>query len=94
MFGNATIRYWVDRSLAAGALVWIAMPLIYPQLGWAGAVAGVVAGYFWFRMREVSAEAGTNAFAAQKVFKLMLHRAIWWSSTIFGVALGVLGFLG
>ncbi len=94
MFGNATIRQWVDRALAAGALVWLSTPLVYPDLGLAWVLAALVALYFWFRMRQVSDQALTNAFGAQKVFKLMLHRAIWWSSTILGLTLGVLGFLG
>ena len=94
MFGNSKIRQWVDWALAAGALVWLAMPIVYPDLALAGVLAGLVALYFWMRMRQVSAQALTNEFAAQKVFKLMLHRAIWWGSTILGLALGVLGFLG
>ena len=94
MFGNSRIRFWVDRALAAGTLIWLLMPLLAPELGIAGVLAGGVALYFWFRMRQVSDQAVTNAFAAQKVFKLMLHRAIWWPSTILGLTLGVLGFLG
>ena len=94
MFGNQTIRRWVAWTLVAGALAWLSTPLTFPSLSVAALPAGAVALYFGFRMQQISDSAQTNAFGAQKVFKLMLHRAIWWGSTILGLTLGVLAFLG
>ena len=94
MFGNAWVRQWVSRTLVLGALLWLAASAIHFALAPALLVAGGIALYFWYRMQQVSEEAQTNAFGAQKLYKLMLHRSIWWSSTILGLTLGVLAFLG
>jgi 1,4-dihydroxy-2-naphthoate octaprenyltransferase/chlorophyll synthase len=94
MFGNPVIRSWVGRTLVLGITVWLAMAVGYPELRIPALLAGLVAFYFHRRMSRVSHQATTNAFGAQKIFKLMLHRAIWWGGTIFGLTLGVLAFLG
>lgn len=94
IFGNETVRTWVGWTLGAGVLVWLSMVLGHPELRVPAALAGLVALYFYRRLRDASQAAQTNAFKAQKVFKLMLHRSIWWGGTIFGLALGVLAFLG
>ena len=94
MFGNSPIRRWVGRTLVLGTTVWLAMAVGYPELRVPALLAGLVAFYFHRRMSQTSGEALTNAFGAQKIFKLMLHRAIWWGGTIFGLTLGVLAYLG
>jgi 1,4-dihydroxy-2-naphthoate octaprenyltransferase len=94
-YGNRAARALVERLVLAAALIWAVtmrfsgvVPIIV------GALAVVVILVNWRRLRKISAEAKTNAFEAQRLYKHFLHQAQWRSAVLISVALILLTLLG
>jgi 1,4-dihydroxy-2-naphthoate octaprenyltransferase len=86
-FGNARARTAVVSSAFAGVAAWMALSpwsILHPAL-----VAGVVAvvGADLLRLRPLSEDAVTDAFAAQARLKSALHRVIWRGTALLGACL-------
>ncbi len=78
LLGNGLTRRLTEACALAGAAVWAVAGLFcWPLIGGAA-----VAGYYVRRMRAISDEAITDAFAAQGRFKAHLHRAIWGGAMV------------
>ena len=59
-----------------------------------GALAVIVVLVNWRRMRGISEQAKTNAFAEQRLYKHFLHQGQWRSATLIALALIGLSLLG
>ena len=83
-FGNKSARLFIEVLV----IVSVFFALLLAKFGYApfpASVLGLVqllVIYFYLKMRKVSKLAVSNAFKEQKVYKLYLHQAIWWSATI------------
>ena len=88
VFGNKNVRRATLISAWSGVALLAAAALV--QSSWVHLASALVASsgaaYFLVRTGARSAEAVTGAFRAQKVYKQLLHYAIWFGG-------GVLGFL-
>lgn len=89
LWGNGPVRCAAELSCGLGLLAWVAVAAL--QGGWAVQVAVAVAvtvgaAALW-RAVAVSGQATTGAFGAQKLYKLHLHRAIWWSAGLLGAGI-------
>jgi 1,4-dihydroxy-2-naphthoate octaprenyltransferase/chlorophyll synthase len=94
-YGNRAARALVERLVLAAALVWaVTMRIsgVIPVL--VGALAVIVVLVNWRRLRKLSAEAKTNAFAAQRLYKHFLHQAQWRSAVLISIAITLLTLLG
>lgn len=91
-FGNASVRRGIEACVLLAAVLFVVGPWVMraiaagdsagplaPALvgGLVGAAAALAA---WVRMRAVTPEPVTDAFAAQALFKERLHGAIWYGS--------------
>lgn len=92
--GNQTVRQAIFAAMLAGILIWLALAIFEPSLFLAASSGALVATFFLWQMQRMGHLALTNAFSAQKRYKLILHRAIWWGATIFALILGVMAFIG
>jgi 4-hydroxybenzoate polyprenyltransferase len=78
LIGNRLTRRLTEAIVVAGIVAWaIAGVASWPSIGGAA-----VAGYQLMRMRAVSDDAVTDAFAAQGRYKAHLHRAIWGGAIV------------
>ncbi|MFO7563809.1 MAG: prenyltransferase [Enhygromyxa sp.] len=94
-YGNRAARALVERLVLAASLVWaVSMRLsgVVPVV--VGALAVMVVLVNWRRLRKISAEARTNAFEAQRLYKYFLHQAQWRSAVLIAVVLIALTLLG
>lgn len=89
-FGNRFARRFVEGLMVLGVILWALSPL---WLGleltvplWLGAGVTVA---FVPRLFARTGQAGTDAFGAQGLYKLELHRAIWFGATAASLALVV-----
>lgn len=94
-YGNRAARALVERLVLASALIWAVTmrfsAIIPPPVG---ALAVIVVLVNWRRLRKISTEAKTNAFAAQRLYKHFLHQAQWRSAVLISLALIALTLLG
>jgi len=88
-FGNAIARRLTEVCVIAGATIWAVAAIWRPDWVPVWAVAPAIAIVIWnfAAMRRVSNDAVTNAFAAQRLYKHFLHRAIWHSTMVAAVLL-------
>jgi 1,4-dihydroxy-2-naphthoate octaprenyltransferase len=94
-YGNRAARALIERMVLAGCLVWaVSMRLSGVVPAPVGALAVIVVLVNWRRLRQISAEAKTNAFAAQRLYKHFLHQAQWRSATLIALVLVALTLLG
>ncbi len=94
-YGNRAARALVERLVLAGALIWaVTMRISGVIPAPVGALAVIVVLVNWRRLRKVSAEAKTNAFEVQRLYKHFLHQAQWRSAMLLAIALVVLTLLG
>lgn len=94
-YGNRAARALVERLVLAAALIWavtIRFSAAIPAP--IGALAVIVVLVNWRRLRKISAEAKTNAFDAQRLYKHFLHQAQWRSAVLISLALIALTLLG
>ena len=94
-YGNRAARSLVERLVLAAALIWaitIRLSGVIPAP--IGALAVIVILVNWRRLRTISADAKTNAFAAQRLYKHFLHQAQWRSAVLISVSLIALTLLG
>src|SRR5690554_723729 len=94
-YGNRAARALVERMVLAGCLLWASSTRfagVVPAP--IGALAVIVIIVNWRRLRKISAEAKTNAFAAQRLYKHFLHQAQWRSALLVAIALVALTLLG
>jgi 1,4-dihydroxy-2-naphthoate octaprenyltransferase/chlorophyll synthase len=94
-YGNRAARALVERLVLAAALIWavtIRFSAVVPAP--IGAPAVIVVLVNWRRLRKISAEAKTNAFDAQRLYKHFLHQAQWRSAVLISLALIALTLLG
>jgi 1,4-dihydroxy-2-naphthoate octaprenyltransferase len=98
LLGNAATRRITEALAGLGPLLWLAAPALAegaPPL-WSIAPGAAVALFFRARLLRKSAEAVTNAFAAQAAYKRELHRAIQGgivalSAAVLAAGLGAAG---
>lgn len=94
-YGNRGARALVERLVLGGALAWgLCMRISGVIPAPIGALAVVVVLVNWRRMRTVSHEAKTNAFAAQRLYKHFLHQAQWRSAALISIVLIALTLIG
>jgi 1,4-dihydroxy-2-naphthoate octaprenyltransferase len=94
-YGNRAARALIERVVLAGCLVWaLSMRLSGVVPAPVGALAVIVVLVNWRRLRQISSEAKTNAFPAQRLYKHFLHQAQWRSATLIALVLVVLTLLG
>lgn len=94
-YGNRAARALVERLVLAAALIWavtIRFSAVVPAP--IGALAVIVVLVNWRRLRKISAEAKTNAFDAQRLYKHFLHQAQWRSAVLISLALIALTLMG
>lgn len=87
-YGNRAARALIERVVLAACLVWapcMRFSGVVPAP--IGALAIVIVLVNWRRMRSVSHEAKTNAFAAQRLYKHFLHQAQWRSTVLLSIVL-------
>ena len=94
-YGNRAARALVERLVLAAALIWaVTMRFSAVIPAPIGALAVIVVLVNWRRLRKISAEAKTNAFEAQRLYKHFLHQAQWRSAVLISLALIALTLLG
>ncbi|MCC6873680.1 MAG: prenyltransferase [Sandaracinaceae bacterium] len=86
-FGNALARRGVEALLVLGALAWVAPALAGLLPLWLAAPPAALALAHWVPLRRASSAAVTDAFDAQKRYKLHLHHAIWRGAQLAAAAL-------
>ena len=84
-----------ERLVLAAALIWaVTMRISGVIPAPVGALAVIVVLVNWRRLRKLSGEAKTNAFAAQRLYKHFLHQAQWRSAVLLAAAIVLLTLLG
>ncbi|MEO0421610.1 MAG: prenyltransferase [Pseudomonadota bacterium] len=93
--GNPATRRLVEALVLLGAAGWALSPWwLGSGLPWAvPALAAAVAFALVPRLLSTTRGAVTDAFREQGLYKLELHRAIWWSATILAAMLAALAEL-
>lgn len=93
--GNPATRRLVEGLVVLGAVGWASAPWWVPApLPWAVPVlAAAVVFAMVPRLLSTTRDAVTDAFREQGLYKLELHRAIWWSATILAAMLAALAEL-
>jgi len=87
MWGNAWVRRSVELLVPVALGLWFLTSLAGAVPVWVVCGAVIVAGLGQVRVVGASGEAVTNAFKAQKLYKLHLHRAIWYGSLVLAAGL-------
>lgn len=89
MFGNRRVRKAVEVTLGLGGFAWwIARwrhGAVIPWVAVAGANAAVV--YYQWQLLEMTHRARTNAWDALGLYKLHLHRGIWYAGLVMASGL-------
>lgn len=94
-YGNRAARSMIERLVLAACLVWAVTTRFAGVIpAWVGALAVIVILVNWRRLRKISAEAKTNAFAVQRLYKHFLHQAQWRSASLIAIALILLTLFG
>ncbi len=97
LLGNTAVRRSAEVLVGLGVLLWLGAAWggggeVPPA--WAVVPAALVTGVFGVRLVRGSPAAVTNAFGAQSVYKVELHRAIWWGTVALSVLVLVAGVGG
>ncbi len=93
--GNAATRRTLEVVVVLAALLWLFAGSWVPALPlWAMVPAVLIVLVHGGVMLRVSSQATTGAFAAQGVYKRLLHRGIWLGSLLVAAALVVASFRG
>ncbi|HEX8819913.1 MAG TPA: UbiA family prenyltransferase [Archangium sp.] len=94
--GNAATRRGAEVLLGLGALLWLAVAWGAGDVPpvWVVVPAALLTGVFGVRLVRGSPAAVTNAFGAQSVYKVELHRAIWWGTVVLSALVLVAGVGG
>jgi 1,4-dihydroxy-2-naphthoate octaprenyltransferase/chlorophyll synthase len=87
MFGNARARRSGELLVPIALGLWFIVALVGAVPIWVAAVAAITAGFHFLRVRAASDHAVTNAFEAQKLYKLHLHNAIWQGGLLLAAGL-------
>ena len=94
-YGNRAARALIERLVLVACIVWAVTMRISGVLpAPIGALAVIVVLVNWRRMRGISEQAKTNAFAEQRLYKHFLHQGQWRSATLIALALIGLSLLG
>jgi 1,4-dihydroxy-2-naphthoate octaprenyltransferase/chlorophyll synthase len=88
LFGNTLARRTIEVLTFGGAGAWIATGALGLLPIWLTAAPAAVTIGYGVRMLARSREAGTDAFAAQKRYKALLHHAIWRGALVAAMLLG------
>jgi 1,4-dihydroxy-2-naphthoate octaprenyltransferase/chlorophyll synthase len=92
--GNRRARRVVEVAVLCGALLWLAAAFASSRLAVAVTLpATSLVLWQYFRVRAQSPAATTNAFAAQRLYKHDLHRALWWGASVLSVGLLIARFV-
>jgi len=90
LLGNRATRRCTEACVALGAVAWLAAALIIPAVPWWSVLPAIaVVLYNGVQLRIASHRAQTNAFAAQKIYKRLLHNAIWHGATTLALVLAL-----
>ncbi|MCZ6807681.1 MAG: prenyltransferase [Deltaproteobacteria bacterium] len=89
VLGNAVARRLTEGCVLLGAATWCLGAVVTPDWVplWVLAPAIAILGWRFIALRQVSAEAVTDAFEAQGRYKHFLHGAIWHSTTVAALLL-------
>ena len=94
-YGNRASRALIERVVLFAALLWsICMRLSHVIPAPVGALAVIVILVNWRRLRKLSPQAKTNAFAELRLYKYFLHQAQWRSALLIALVLTALTLLG
>ncbi len=97
LLGNTAVRRSTEVLVGLGVVLWLGVAgwgagEVPPA--WAVVPAALLTGVFGVRLVRGSPAAVTNAFSAQSVYKLELHRAIWWGTVVLSALVLVAGVGG
>ena len=87
VLGNARVRHGTELLVPLALGLWFLTSFTGPVPVWAVGVAGIVVVIYLLRVFAASGDAVTNAFKAQKLYKLHLHHAIWYGSQVLAAGL-------
>jgi 4-hydroxybenzoate polyprenyltransferase len=93
LLGNTFVRRSTEALVGLGVLLWLGAAWGTGDVppAWAVVPAALLTGVFGVRLVRASPAAVTNAFGAQSVYKLELHRAIWWGTVMLSALVLVAG---
>ena len=88
-FGNAAARRTTETSVLLGAALWLGAAALAPAAPAVWTLVPALAAVLWgyCGLRAHSAEATTNAFARQSLYKRHLHRAVWIGAVLCSMAI-------
>jgi len=90
MLGNRATRRGAEACVALGATAWLVVGLAIPAVRWWSVLPPTaLVLYHGLQLRAASDRARTNAFAAQGLYKRLLHRAIWRGVTALALLLAL-----
>jgi 1,4-dihydroxy-2-naphthoate octaprenyltransferase len=87
MWGNARARRCGELLVPVALGLWFLVAFLGAVPIWVAAVAAMAVGVHFLRVRAASNHAVTNAFEAQKLYKLHLHHAIWYGGLLLAAGL-------
>ena len=91
LWGNDRVRKHIDHLLIFAGTAWLFVALERRESSpwWLMLAPLGCLWYFGWRLRQLSAEAVTRAFAAQSAYKKVLHHGIWVSTLVLALVLGL-----
>lgn len=89
LWGNAAAREAAEWALPIGLACWLITALRHPSMVplWGVVAAAGAVGWAMTRLLLVSPLAVTDAFGAIRLYKLHLHRAIWYGALTLSAAM-------
>jgi 1,4-dihydroxy-2-naphthoate octaprenyltransferase/chlorophyll synthase len=87
LWGNARVRRSVELLVPLALGCWFLASLAGGAPLWVVSAAAIATGLNLVRVVTASDHAVTNAFRAQKLYKLYLHRAIWYGGQVLAAGL-------
>jgi len=87
MWGNAWVRRSVELLVPVALGLWLLISFAGAVPIWVVCAAAIVVGWHLVRVVKASGHAVTNAFKAQKLYKLRLHRGIWYGGLALAAGL-------
>ena len=87
LWGNAWVRHSVELLVPVALGLWLLTSLVGAVPFWVVCAAAIVVAFYLVRVIGASGEAVTNAFKAQKLYKLHLHHGIWYGGEVLAAGL-------
>lgn len=87
MWGNVRARRCGELLVPVALGLWFLVALVGAVPIWVAGVAAIAVWFHYLRVRAASDHAVTNAFEAQKLYKLHLHHAVWHGGLLLAAGL-------